>query len=105
MRQGQEESAERTPTQIAMWVVRTNRNHASGLPTLSSKQGQGVQDVFILEVFGRLECSMTQVGHFTAEAERSHQHCSRQHCGVYRECFDASRPFHSGGGAQPSALL
>ena len=29
------------------------------------------------------ECSLTQGGHFTAEAERSRRHfCRRQHCGV-----------------------
>ena len=45
--QVKEESTERTPTQIVVWVAVTSRHQASGLPSLSSQQGEGVQDVFI----------------------------------------------------------
>ena len=83
VRQG-EGTTETTPAQIVVWVALTSRHQASGLPSLSSQQGEGVQDVFILEVF-RSECSLTQGDRFTAEAERSRRYfCRRQHCGVQR---------------------
>ena len=41
----EEESTGRT--QIVAWVALTSRHKASGLPGLSSQQGEGVQDVFI----------------------------------------------------------
>ena len=87
-----------------MWVALTSRHQTRGHPSRQANSGEGAQDSVHLEVFGRLECSFTQSGHFTAEAERSRQHCSRQHCGVYGEHFDARRPFHCGGGSQPSVL-
>ena len=40
-------STERTSTQIVAWVVLTSRHPASGLPSSSSQQGEGVQNVYI----------------------------------------------------------
>ena len=74
--QVKEESTERTPTQIVVWVAVTSRHQASGLPSLSSQQGEGVQHVFIF---------------FLGVRET-------------RVFFDARRPFHCGGGAQSLAL-
>ena len=47
-------STERTPTQMVEWVALKSRHPASGLPSSSSQQGEGVQDVFIRSFLRRV---------------------------------------------------
>ena len=89
VRQGKGSTA-RTPTKMRRYRGLRSRADIKqvGFQAVKPTVGKVFRTVFVVRFGSDRECSLMQGGHFTAEAERSRQHCGHQQCG---ECVCCRR--------------